>query len=85
MSENPPPKIPDKKKAVYFTKTANWQKIEKNKVPTEIMYGDISDNVLQTLQAEMDGVFIPLLKQSTTSWPELLQKDIQQQCDQFSQ
>lgn len=49
MSETPPPKIADKKKAIYFTKTSAWQKIEKNKTPTEIMYGDISDNILQTL------------------------------------
>lgn len=76
MSEHPPARIADKKKAVYFTKTAAFQKIEKNKTPAEIMYGDISDNVLLTLQAEMDGVFIPLLKQATTGWPELLQKDI---------
>lgn len=49
------------------------------------MYGDITDDVLGMLQIKMDSVFIPLIKSSTKVWPDLLQKDVSQQCDVFSQ
>lgn len=69
---------PSPKKCVFFTKAANFQKIEKDKpIPNGmIMYGDCTDDMLGVLYQEMDNVFFPILKQSVTSWPELLQKDI---------
>ncbi|CAL6052399.1 Dynein_heavy chain [Hexamita inflata] len=84
MSQVPPNA---QKKVLYFTKAQNFAKIEKGKpIPAGVfMYGDLTPDTLGLLNQKMDNVFFPILKQSTKQWPELLQKDISQQCDQFSQ
>ena len=75
-----------KKKAIYFLRSLDVDKITLANIGKVLIYGDISNEPLSQLQLMLENIYIPMLmnKENNALWPEAMTQDLLRQTQRFS-